>query len=220
MTPEHTIRLTSRGAHFDMWDNPGKICASIRGRNEPYEKDLLHWVADQGFAGVAVDAGANFGNHTLWFARMCGLRVHAFEPLQYGLLAANVALNGLLSDGVTVYPYGLGERREYLGTAGKGRLRPTKATRAHHFVIPLDELGLTDVSLVKVDVEGMEPQVLRGATETLTRCRPTVLTEEWTERETAAVRHVLEPLGYSRVLQIGGKRRDGSGHSAMGVWRI
>jgi hypothetical protein len=46
----------------------------------------------------------------------------------------------------------------------------------------LDSYALRDVSLVKVDVEGHERQVLAGARETLTRWRPLVVVEDW-ERE-------------------------------------
>lgn len=47
---------------------------------------------------VIVDAGANIGNHTLFFAKVCGAaEVHAFEPLRtiFAVLERNVALNGL-----------------------------------------------------------------------------------------------------------------------------
>jgi FkbM family methyltransferase len=47
------------------------------------------------------------GNHTLWLAAICGLRVIAVEPLDVKRLQANLALNDL---DVTVWPVALGDR--------------------------------------------------------------------------------------------------------------
>ena len=44
-------------------------------------------------------------------------------------------------------------------------------------VITLDSLGLEKCSFMKVDVEGMEMEVLEGARETIARCRPYLFLE-------------------------------------------
>jgi hypothetical protein len=63
----------------------------------------------------------------------------------------------------------------------------------------LDGLGLRDLTAVKLDAEGAEYEVLRGARETLLRCRP-VLSIELEERHrpgsTWAVPAFLDALGY------------------------
>jgi hypothetical protein len=63
----------------------------------------------------------------------------------------------------------------------------------------LDGFGLTDLTAVKLDAEGAEYEVLRGARETLLRCRP-VLSVEIEERHrpgsTWAVPAFLDALGY------------------------
>ena len=70
------------------------------------------------------------------------------------------------------------------------------------FTVPvrrLDGFGLTDVTSIKLDAEGAEGDVLRGAAETLARCRP-VLSVEIEERHcvgsTRAVPRFLARLGY------------------------
>jgi len=73
----------------------------------------------------------------------------------------------------------------------------------------LDDLHLDDVGLVKIDVEGHELAVLRGAADTLTRNRPAVLVEavEAEERHhpnaVAAITELLTGLGYEGYLDIG-----------------
>ncbi len=66
-------------------------------------------------------------------------------------------------------------------------------------VITLDSLALPDVTAIKIDAEGAEHAVLRGARATLARCRP-VLTLELEERHaegcTWAVPAFLDGLGY------------------------
>jgi FkbM family methyltransferase len=63
----------------------------------------------------------------------------------------------------------------------------------------LDDLRLDDIGLVKIDVEGHELAVLRGATDTLTRNRPAVLVEAEERhhpRAVAAITELLTGLGY------------------------
>lgn len=81
-----------------------------------------------------------------------------------------------------------------------------------HGTIPvrtLDSYQLRGVAVVKVDVEGNEPAVLRGAVATLCRWRPTVWAE-CADRDVTDLAAVLKPLGY-RVTRI-------YGATPMTVW--
>lgn len=72
---------------------------------------------------VVADIGANIGNHTLYFALLCGAaRVLAFEPMRVasGILRRNLALNGV-EDRVTVHDVALGRES---GTASLLRYPP------------------------------------------------------------------------------------------------
>lgn len=58
------------------------------------------------------------------------------------------------------------------------KVNPRKNSKVYE--IPsrrLDEFELTDVDLIKIDVEGWEFEVLKGAKETIKRCRPTLMIE-------------------------------------------
>src|SRR5580658_2411383 len=123
---------------------------------------------------VVIEVGANIGAHTVGLARLVGQqgRVLAFEPqrLPFQTLCANVALNSLENvdcfwaavssqDGFIDVP-DLNPRKNFnfgavtLVDAQSGRWVPCH-TLDHHITLPR-------VDLIKIDVEGMEADVLRG----------------------------------------------------------
>jgi FkbM family methyltransferase len=165
---------------------------------------------------VVVDIGANIGNHSVYFALICGAaRVHAFEPLRVasGILRRNLALNGI-EDRVTVHELALGaasgtaELLRYpahnIGAAALDARQP-----GAYPVAPLDSVGLERVDFVKMDVEGGFVAAIEGAAATLTRFRPPVWIElraklNEIEPGTAA----LERLGYGHARRIAGSPND------------
>ncbi|WP_052389362.1 FkbM family methyltransferase [Belnapia moabensis] len=165
--------------------------------------------------GTLLDVGAHEGGFTLPLAALPGSRVLAFEPLPESFARLRTAAGGLAH--VTL-------RQEALGDAtGEAVLRLpvvdgvpngqwaslAKRYDGHgthvgerQVAVPLrrlDEFGLDDLTAVKLDAEGAEYEVLRGAVETLRRCRP-VLSIEIEERHrpgsTWAVPPFLDALGY------------------------
>jgi FkbM family methyltransferase len=137
---------------------------------------------------VVLDIGANIGAFSLAFAALCPAgTVHAFEPggLSHGYLARNVAANGP----VDVRPHRLalsdrtGELTFHCDAADPGAAHLAAAGEGGE-TVPVTTLdawaagaGLPRVDLVKLDVEGNETAVLRGAREILARHRPAVLVE-------------------------------------------
>lgn len=149
--------------------------------------------------GVFVDCGANIGSFTLVAARhaSCGV-VHAFEPSATHLerLRRNVDLNGFLN--VRINPTGLSDRTKtarlymprggsdltntggasiFCGTEDRGFESTVEDIRLQRLDDYVREQGLTRIDVVKIDVEGAELQVLRGALDSLDRFRPVVLME-------------------------------------------
>jgi FkbM family methyltransferase len=163
---------------------------------------VLERIYRAGLTGLAVDVGASIGNHALWFAAVCGLRVIAVEPLDHERLSENVALNPDLD--IEVWPYALGDRRytgEVTGAPAHviGDSFPEDGVRIRR----LDDAGVENVSLLKIDVEGMEPQVLSGAVETIQRDRPLIFAEAIDKTAAAHVADILKPLGYRHVKTYG-----------------
>lgn len=158
-----------------------------QGRGKFYEPDeLAVMAAHLRHGGTFCDVGANIGNHTLFALTQGGAaRAVVFEPnpAAYRILVAVLILNGLL-ERVDHRWLGLG-----LGArAGEGfglvsRERNLGATRmvpetGGLQVIDGDTcLGETGVAFLKVDVEGMEMEVLAGLARTIARDRPPILLE-------------------------------------------
>jgi Methyltransferase FkbM domain len=61
----------------------------------------------------------------------------------------------------------------------------------------IDHYNLSDVSLIKIDVEGYEQQVLEGAIETIVRCKPALYVENDREDRSDALCSFIESIGYS-----------------------
>lgn len=186
------IDTISAHGHAYRIHNPGGLIGRPISEGRPYERHLLDWIHDSAFEGVAVDAGAHVGNHTLWLAAVCGLEVHAFEPTHTEALQANVTLNEL-DDRVRVHDCALGAEASTARFAGKDRL---EVGVGEVTVLPLDMFALENVALIKADVEDMEPDVLRGAEETICGQRPVLFLEA---RDIAChdlIADVIEPWGY------------------------
>lgn len=194
------LELEAHGVTLRLYDGGGKIPACWRA-GKPYERPLLEHIYAERFRGVAVDAGANIGNHTLWLSGVCGLDVVAFEPIKHAELSRNVALNGL-NRRVQIAPVALGANAGTALHVGKGRLDPARGALP---VRRLDDYDLNDVVVIKADVEGMEADVLAGGEGTINRCRPVIFAEEWGPSEHEALAAVLEPWGYQMVKRFHGK---------------
>jgi FkbM family methyltransferase len=223
------VSHTAHGVTYRMWRSPDKIGRHFAA-GTPYESPMLEWIWQWGEKQpmepdptvVALDVGANIGNHTLWMAKVCGFKVHAFEPVMPHVVSANADLNGLLGDPVHVWAVGLGaEQAEYHHTA-KGVLKPGKSRESTDevlIVVKLDDLVtaayIDHVDLMKIDVEGMELDVLRGGLTTIERDRPVILTEEWEMSTTNAIQRLIGRFGYKRVHGFGGK-----GKAPVGVWSV
>ncbi|HEY7157299.1 MAG TPA: FkbM family methyltransferase [Gemmataceae bacterium] len=139
--------------------------------------------------GVFLDVGANVGLHTLAVARHLaggGGAVVAFEPhpVNHRLLADNIRQNHLRH--VVAENLGLAEAPETLiGTASADGGNWSLASRGNYrFEVELVRLDdylqanpVPRIDLMKIDVEGAEVRVLRGARKTLERFRPLIVFE-------------------------------------------
>jgi FkbM family methyltransferase len=146
------------------------------------EYRLLELVASARL-GCVFDIGAHLGLHTLFYSAVAD-RVVSFEPApqNYARLIDNIRLNGRTN--ISTWNIALSDQSATLdfldgGISQTGTLL-TNAKHAQGFrkiqvqAHRLDDLDLPAPDLIKIDCEGAEMQVLRGAAETLRKHRPIV----------------------------------------------
>jgi len=155
---------------------------------------------------VALDIGANLGAHTLALAQIVGPggAVFAFEPqrILFQILCGNVALNEIPN--VHALPVALGRAAgrakvpalDYRGASNFGGVSLAGAQGEDVPVAPLDQLEVARVKLIKIDVEGMELDVLAGAKATLARCHPILYVENDRAEKAEALVALLQENGY------------------------
>jgi len=148
--------------------------------------------------GTFIDLGAHIGAMTIPIAQVCK-KVYAIEPQEE---VREVLLDNLDIAGVTnveVIPYAIGsahEQRFYnLEPSRRGSTEMGPDGQVEVQVVPLDELDLAP-DFIKIDVEGMEIDVLLGAQKTLSKYRPTLLLERQ-PANTKTLRQCLTLLGYT-----------------------
>jgi FkbM family methyltransferase len=167
--------VDAQGTQYRVGDIGDGVVGKALRTGEPYEAKVLYHIKRRGFQGHAVDAGASIGNHALWFALGCRLRVSAFEPYHYTELVNNVKRNADQHPMIDTYSFGLSNESGMAEYVGKGQFDPCPS--GTYKLVPLDTLHLKDVCLMKVDVEGMEVPVLLGAQDTIAEYRPTLYVE-------------------------------------------
>jgi FkbM family methyltransferase len=148
--------------------------------HEP-ELRLLPYLVDPRRA--ALDVGANRGLYTTHLRR-CARAVFAFEPLPHlarrlGLAYPDVTVQATaLSDAPGTAELRVpGHNFSWATVEAANPLAGTAVTTVQVPCATLDSLDLRDVGFIKIDVEGHELAVLRGATATLAREAPTLLVE-------------------------------------------
>jgi FkbM family methyltransferase len=150
------------------------------------EQELFAQMVTPG--SLVVEVGANIGAHTVELSRLAGRdgEVHAFEPQRiiFQALCANLALNQCTN--VFASQAAVGER---VGSISVPSLEPSVRYNfggvslrgvTHGETVPLitlDSLDLPACQLLKVDVEGMEVEVLNGAGQLIQTHRPIMYVE-------------------------------------------
>ena len=170
----------------------------------PYEIEMLKDMQSRLSAGdLVLDAGANIGNHTLFLASVVGCKVFAFEPNQdlSAALLSSVKLNGLDMQ-VKVRTYTLG-RIDGVGRSSKLIPENLGAQSIDSGdgpikIKPLDNIRFAaKVKAIKIDVEGMELDVLEGGSSLIQKDRPILYVECQTEENFRTISRWLGEKSYS-----------------------
>lgn len=141
----------------------------ITGKLKPYMRQGMH----------VVDAGAHIGTHALFYSLQVGYdgKVICFEanPITYNCLHFNVG--GIKQ--VELHNVGLGSKSGEMSVAHN----PDNVGASFLIsgsgipIITLDSLNLSKCDFIKVDIEGLEPDFLQGASETIQKHKPVMFIE-------------------------------------------
>lgn len=180
-------------------------CLAQAGEFARAEVDFLRDHLPPG--SVFCDVGANIGTVSIPLARSVqGLSVFSFEPQLpiYRLLMRNIALNGVMS--VEAFPWALGEADGLVefampsmdmpvnfGAVGRDSLQGEKTPVVMR---RLDSLALPPLTMIKIDVEGYDLEVVGGARETIARDRPILFCEAHPSPKTAELISLLGQWDY------------------------
>jgi FkbM family methyltransferase len=161
-----------------------------------------------------LDIGANIGNHTVYFGKICRVKkIYSFEPVAatYAILLKNIELNHL-RDVVSTFNLGLGNRN---GSAYLCSSMPESiGSQSINYVANgdsgsglvlrrLDDIEAitkeSKINFIKIDVEGFELEVLKGAERTIAKHLPVVFVESFDDKADD-VKEFFARLGYSPAI--------------------
>ena len=148
----------------------------------------------------AVDVGGHIGLWS-WVMAKDFDAVLAFEPMEVHRECWRKNMEGVENAGL--YECALGAEQGHValetrtaGSSGDTQVKPgVKGTTP---LETLDSFGFADVGLIKIDCEGYEEFVLRGAADTLARCKPVVIVEQ---KRDMSRRYGLKPQSAVRWLE-------------------
>ena len=207
-----------------VWRTPAKLFFVFR---RDYESEVHFFENAIQPGDCVIDIGANFGLYTVLAAKKAGSagKVLAFEPFPASteILLRNCELNNLGSV-VKTFPCALGEEQSTASMAihsdpGRNRIGSLGAAEVARVDVRVDTLDnivkeseCSRIDFIKMDVEGFEAHVLRGARETLSRLKPVIAFELNPEacrlngEDAADIIHVLENTGYYLFEYLGGRK--------------
>ena len=166
---------------------------------DPHLEKIIERTGRQELA--AIDAGSYFGFHAIHMARHFG-QVYAFEPqtTMFEMLCANILLNQMQN--IKAFNNALFDHECFMQLAPalnqeipvpfvEGRVDYDRVGNAAALAfglageqaqgairtLTIDSLNLDNVGLIKIDTQGSDFHVIKGAASTIARCRPVVIFE-------------------------------------------
>jgi FkbM family methyltransferase len=191
----HQMNITSINSfHYYTLDNC-IISKQIKGNEpwEPYMNNVFEKYINKN--SVVIECGCHIGVHTVKIASLCK-KIYGFEPMPntYQVLAKNIRLNGIQNavlykkgvadkPGMTKYAWSIKGNPGGSGLANNPIGIPSWCSPMNEDIpvelITIDSMDLDQLDFMKLDVEGYEPLVIKGAINTITKYKPVIVMEIW-----------------------------------------
>ncbi|WP_455757444.1 FkbM family methyltransferase [Sulfurimonas sp.] len=178
----------------------------LYGEISEEENDIYRNVCEAG--DTVVEVGANIGAHSLPISKFIGKngKLFCYEPQRiiFQTLNANLALNSITN--ATTFQAGLGTKNDHMvvpeidysaeGNFGGVSIQNNDEGEYTNIYTLDSHLKFTDLKLLKIDVEGMEIDVLKGAIETIKQHQPFIYCENDRKENSEELIRLLWSLNY------------------------
>ena len=181
-----TIKLIDYGndnAYKTMWQESKKHCTTN---------------------ATAIDIGCRDGEFTRYLSRTFD-KIYCFDYRKRNQFCMNVDVR---NNKIFHFACPLGAEQTKEKASGRGNFRATKLDpKWRHYkpvqIYPLDFFHIKKVSLIKIDVDGMEEEVIKGAMKTIKKSKPVIIIEQLISNGVCNHNGVelLEQMGYTTVHQ-------------------
>lgn len=206
---ENLFELSVDGKNYKIFLPNSKtdyIQRKIVEEGVPYELEMLRAISKQLTKdSLVLDVGANVGNHCLYIASVVGCKVEAFEPNESLCQALMRSLEvNALTHKVKIHQVGVSSCAGYAhfshideSNLGSQSLESSNKSSDEIELVSLDDRSWDEpVSMIKIDVEGMELDVLKGAISLLERDKPLLYVEARDAVEFEDLYGFISKIGY------------------------
>lgn len=183
---ECEVTYKGKDVRIHIYQSEEHISDEIRRTKTFYESEFLQYIeTNYSIQKGIIDIGANIGNHSLFFSEFLEYdTIYSFEPFgeNFKLLEKN-----LKGKRVKLFQMALSDKKgemvlynSEMGNNGGFSLhqQPTSFVVEDKVEVrSLDSYKLKDITMMKIDVEGVEEKVLEGSRKTIERNRPIIFVE-------------------------------------------
>lgn len=208
----HVIKHNMVEIIFHLPNIEDHIQKIIKNSGNFYEIDMLQDIAKRTPKGSSIiDVGANIGNHSIYFGMFCDAgKVISFEPqpFVFDILSKNIKLNDL-ENKVRVFQLGIGSEQghanlQVVDSKNLGMTKLSSDSKGKVEIVTLDDFfennfEIDNVSVLKIDVEGMEIEVLKGAIKTIIKYKPFIYAEAGDHESYVKLDEFLSSYGYIKI---------------------
>ena len=186
--------------------------------NHAYERKVKNYLEDRiNSFDVFIDAGACIGEYCVWLAKK-GKRCVAIEPVNFAAVERNIKLNNL-EDKIKLFKFGLGSKKErvYFNIPSgipsssymdrEANKEPNVDIETFDDVFSRFGISDTDRVIMKMDVEGMETELIHGAKEFIRRHKNLIMIYEHFPEENLRNDKALSAIANFKFEDIDGVNR-------------